>query len=118
MAYRSTPTARGTTAPSLKTMQRKIVRVTIKGRVQGVGFRAWTQIEASRLGISGWVRNRVSGDVEALFAGPKDTVEALCQACWRGPPQARVTDVDTELAGETELLLAGARPGFRQIATC
>ncbi len=98
-------------------MERKIVRVTIRGRVQGVGFRAWTQSEASRLGISGWVRNRLSGDVEALFAGPPDAVEALCAACWRGPPSARVTSVDTETAREAELLLAGARPGFRQIAT-
>lgn len=98
-------------------MERKIVRVTIKGRVQGVGFRAWTQIEASRLGISGWVRNRLNGDVEALFAGPPEAVAALCAACWRGPPQARVTEVDAAIASEAELSLAGARPGFRQIAT-
>jgi acylphosphatase len=98
-------------------MERKIVRVTIKGRVQGVGFRAWTEMEASARGISGWVRNRSNGDVEALFAGPEEAVEALCAACWRGPPQARVTEVDAEIAGEAELLLSGARSGFRQIAT-
>jgi acylphosphatase len=98
-------------------MERKIVRVTIKGRVQGVGFRAWTEMEASARGISGWVRNRVNGDVEALFAGPAEAVEALCAACWRGPPSARVTGVDAEIAGEAELSLSGARPGFRQVTT-
>jgi acylphosphatase len=98
-------------------MQRKIVRVTIKGRVQGVGFRAWTEMEASARGISGWVRNRLNGDVEALFAGPAEAVEALCAACWRGPPSARVTGVDAEIAGEAELSLSGARPGFRQVTT-
>jgi acylphosphatase len=98
-------------------MERKIVRVTIKGRVQGVGFRAWTEMEASARGISGWVRNRVNGDVEALFAGPAEAVEALCAACWRGPPSARVTGVDAEIAGEAELSPSGARPGFRQVTT-
>jgi acylphosphatase len=95
----------------------KIVRVTIKGRVQGVGYRAWTEMEASARGVSGWVRNRWNGDVEALFAGPEEAVEALCAACWRGPPSARVTGVDAEIAGEAELSLSGARSGFRQIAT-
>jgi acylphosphatase len=98
-------------------MERKIVRVTIRGRVQGVGFRAWTEMEASTRGISGWVRNRSNGDVEALFAGPPEAVAALCAACWRGPPQARVTEVNTGIASEEELSLAGTRPGFRQIAT-
>src|ERR1700751_1470522 len=98
-------------------MERKIVRVTIKGRVQGVGFRAWTEMEASARGISGWGRNRVNGDVEALFAGPAEAVEALCAACSRGPPSPRVTGVDAEIAGEAELSLSGARPGFRQVTT-
>ena len=46
-----------------------IVRVTISGRVQGVGYRAWTEMEATARGVRGWVRNRSNGDVEALFAG-------------------------------------------------
>ena len=99
------------------TKERRIVRVTIKGRVQGVGYRAWTQMEASARGVSGWVRNRLNGDVEALFAGPPDTVEALCAALSRGPSQSRVTKVDVEIAGEAELALSGAMSDFHQIAT-
>jgi acylphosphatase len=97
--------------------ERKIVRVIIKGRVQGVGYRAWTQMEASRLGISGWVRNRFNGDVEAVFAGSPDAVEALCAACSRGPSQSRVTKVFVEDAGEAELALPRAASGFHQFPT-
>ena len=98
-------------------MERKIVRVTIKGRVQGVGFRAWTEMEASARGISGWVRNRFNGDVEAVFAGPADAVEALCAACWHGPSQSRVTKVLIEDVSAEELALPGAASGFHQMPT-
>lgn len=100
-------------------MQRgqRIVRVTISGRVQGVGYRAWTELEASARGIAGWVRNRSNGDVEALFAGPRDAVEALCAACWRGPIHARVEKVEVEDASTAALAEPGAGTGFRQIAT-
>jgi acylphosphatase len=93
----------------------RIVRVTISGRVQGVGYRAWTQMEASARGIGGWVRNRLNGDVEALFAGPPDAVEGLCAACWRGPAHAQVDNVEVTQASEPALAELGA--GFRQIAT-
>ncbi len=99
------------------TRDRKIVRVIIKGRVQGVGYRAWTQMEAYRLGISGWVRNRFNGDVEAVFAGSPDAVEAICAACHRGPSQSRVTKVYVEEAGEAELVLAAPTSGFHQMPT-
>src|ERR1700730_11774925 len=61
-----------------------IVRVTIGGDVQGVGYRTWMEMEARAGGVRGWVRNRLNGDVEALFAGPPDAVEGLCRACARG----------------------------------
>ncbi|MCI0600748.1 MAG: acylphosphatase [Beijerinckiaceae bacterium] len=99
------------------TAKHRIVRVTIGGRVQGVGFRAWTQMEASSRGISGWVRNRVNGDVEALFAGPPDAVEELCEACWQGPLHARVRNVDVVEEGPAALAEMGANPGFHLIAT-
>jgi len=92
----------------------KIVRVTISGRVQGVGYRAWTEMEATVRGITGWVRNRSNGDVEALFAGPPDAIDALCAACWRGPSHARVDGVEVTHASAAE---PGAGAGFRQIAT-
>ena len=92
----------------------KIVRVTIGGYVQGVGYRAWMEMEARAGGVRGWVRNRLNGDVEALFAGPPEAIEALCAACWRGPVQARVDKVEVVEADSAAL---GPGAGFRQIAT-
>ncbi len=74
----------------------KAVRVLISGRVQGVWFRAWTKQQATALGLDGWVRNRREGDVEALFAGPDEAVEAMIAECANGPPHARVSAVSTE----------------------
>ena len=96
------------------TSEVKIVRVTIGGDVQGVGYRAWMEMAARALGVRGWVRNRLNGDVEALFAGPPDAVEALCAACWRGPAHARVDKVEVVEADPAAL---GPGAGFRQIAT-
>jgi acylphosphatase len=96
------------------TSETKIVRVTIGGDVQGVGYRAWMQMEARAGGVRGWVRNRLNGDVEALLAGPPDAVEALCAACWRGPAQARVDKVEV---AEADPVALGPGAGFRLIAT-
>jgi acylphosphatase len=68
----------------------KAVRVRIHGRVQGVCYRAWTVERARQLELAGWVRNRVDGSVEALFAGPGERVERMLDDCRRGPPAARV----------------------------
>ena len=87
----------------------RAVRVRIGGRVQGVWFRAWTAREATVRGLSGWVRNREDGTVEALFCGNPSNVEAMLAACRDGPPQARVTDIVTAPAGAPGL------PGFRQL---
>ena len=96
------------------TSETKFVRVTIGGDVQGVGYRAWMEMEARAGGVRGWVRNRLNGDVEALLAGPPDAVEALCAACWRGPAQARVEKVEVVDADPAAL---GPGAGFRQIPT-
>jgi acylphosphatase len=79
------------------------VRLRIEGRVQGVAYRAWTVEEAERRGLSGWVRNRRDGSVEALFHGPQALVDALVQLCHRGPPAARVSRVVVEPAREAPL---------------
>lgn len=84
------------------------VEVRITGRVQGVCFRAWTQAEAERHGISGWVRNETDGSVKALFVGPRHTVNAMLGRCRDGPPAARVSGVVTE-----EVAPAPAMSGFR-----
>jgi acylphosphatase len=76
------------------TEKRAIRRVMIRGRVQGVGFRAWTEYEAMRRALDGWARNRRDGSVEAVFAGPPDAVADMIEACRRGPPMSRVDAVE------------------------
>jgi len=73
-------------------------RLTISGRVQGVGFRYALADEARARRLSGWVRNRRDGTVEALIAGPEPEVEAMIAWARRGPPAARVADVKVEPA--------------------
>ena len=70
------------------------IRVRITGHVQGVGFRAWTEQRANALGLSGWVRNSENGEVEALFSGSQDAVNAMLAACQQGPRHARVERVE------------------------
>lgn len=69
-------------------------RVVVRGRVQGVGFRASCAHRAAAAGLRGWVRNRADGTVEAVFEGGVAAVEALVAWCAEGPPFARVTRVD------------------------
>lgn len=85
--------------------------VTIRGRVQGVGYRAWVEHQASARALEGWVRNRRDGSVEALFAGSEDVVAEIVTACRRGPSSARVADVAEHAANRD--LLALRRTGER-----
>jgi len=71
-------------------------RVVICGRVQGVGYRLSMREAADDLRITGWVRNRRDGTVEAVVQGDDDRVERIVAWCRRGPPAARVTTVTTE----------------------
>jgi acylphosphatase len=73
-------------------------RLTIRGRVQGVGFRYALADQARARKLSGWVRNRRDGSVEAIVAGPETDVEALIAWAHRGPPAARVSAVAVEPA--------------------
>jgi acylphosphatase len=70
------------------------VRIRIRGRVQGVWYRAWTVQEARKSGLSGWVRNRRDGSVEALFCGAEPAVRDMIANCRSGPPAARVDRID------------------------
>ncbi len=70
--------------------------VYITGRVQGVCFRAYTQEEAVRLGLRGWVRNLQDGRVEAAFEGPEEEVKEMIKWCHQGPSHARVTNVEAQ----------------------
>lgn len=89
---------------------RSVVRLLIKGRVQGVGYRDWTRAKAKALGLDGWVRNLASGEVEAVVAGPPAAVERLIVDCRTGPPSARVGDVEISEAEPPP-------PGFRRLPT-
>jgi acylphosphatase len=86
-----------------------IQHVTIKGRVQGVGYRAWLEYQAIASGLEGWVRNRRDGSVEAVFAGKAQAVAEMVALCRHGPPGARVEAVLNEPAKPDELGLR--RPG-------
>jgi len=70
--------------------------VKMSGRVQGVGFRYATFDEARARGLAGWVRNLDSGDVEAVFEGPRDAVEAMLRWCQEGPPGSFVHQVHVD----------------------
>jgi acylphosphatase len=78
-------------------------QVTIRGRVQGVGYRAWVEHRARTHDLEGWVRNLNDGSVEALFAGPTDVVAAMVERCRRGPSSARVNAV-TEHEADSDAL--------------
>lgn len=85
-------------------------RLRIYGRVQGVAYRAWTVATARSLGVSGWVRNRRDGSVEALVAGAGPDVAALIERCRHGPPAARVDRVEESDASPEAIDGFEARP--------
>lgn len=94
-----------------------VTHVSIRGRVQGVGYRAWTADEARRRGLEGWVRNRRDGSVEAVLSGAEDVVADMLAACRRGPSSARVDAVDASPAGEDMLGLRTASERFSLLPT-
>jgi acylphosphatase len=94
-----------------------IRRVTVIGRVQGVGYRAWVEHRAVAHDLEGWVRNRRDGSVEAVFAGPADVVSAMVASCRRGPSSARVDDLREEPADADALKLRRAGERFSVLPT-
>lgn len=83
-------------------MKTKLLR--IRGRVQGVFFRESMKTEAKRLGVTGWVRNRKDGSVEALVQGEAELVDAICEWAKKGPPSASVESCEvSDYSGETIL---------------
>src|SRR4051812_2533975 len=90
---------------------REIRHVTITGLVQGVGYRAWVEQQASARGLEGWVRNCRDGTVEALFAGPASVVSEMIASCRRGPLSALVEGVQEQ--GGTVQMLDWRRAGER-----
>jgi acylphosphatase len=96
----------------------RIIRhVSVRGRVQGVGYRAFVEHHALQRGLAGWVRNRRDGSVEAVFAGPAKSVEGMIEDCRFGPLPARVDTLDQRESSEEDL--KGRAPGelFSVLAT-
>ncbi|SPE25634.1 Acylphosphatase [Burkholderiales bacterium] len=91
------------------------VLVTVHGRVQGVGFRESMIAAAMALGVSGWVRNRIEGSVEAVLRGTPQARQALLRWSQRGPAAARVERVEVRPASAQESELV--RDGFRRLET-
>lgn len=98
-------------------MNKAILHVTIRGRVQGIGYRAWVEQQATASRLEGWVRNRRDGSVEAVFAGPAKAVAEMIALCRHGPPSARIEAVFNEAAGPELLNLRPAGEGFSVLPT-
>jgi acylphosphatase len=96
---------------------RAILHVTIRGRVQGVGYRAWVEYQAKASKLEGWVRNRRDGSVEALFAGAPKVAAEMVALCRHGPPSARVEAVLNEAGREDELSLRLPGEAFSVLPT-
>ncbi|MDQ5986950.1 MAG: Acylphosphatase [Syntrophus sp. SKADARSKE-3] len=86
----------------------KRLHVVISGRVQGVNFRAYTKRTAVSLGLTGWVKNLASGQVESVFEGPDQAVGSMLAWCHEGPPLSRVDHVYSR-----EEPFTGSFPDFR-----
>jgi acylphosphatase len=92
-------------------MEHVAFHLRITGKVQGVWYRGWTEDTARELGLTGWVRNRKDGSVEAVVAGPPDAVETMISRCHVGPPAAAVSAVDSKPAPLPDMV------GFEQRST-
>ena len=92
-------------------MMRKAIQLLIAGRVQGVGYRAWTKRTAESLGLFGWVRNLTDGRVEIHAEGDAEALKALTAACKQGPSYAEVLHVQIAERPDWNLI------EFEQVAT-
>ncbi len=82
-------------------MAQKRVQLIVRGRVTGVYFRAASQREAKRLGITGWVKNRNDGSIELMAEGDEDTIKEIVAWAHHGPSAARVDGVEVRWRGYT-----------------
>jgi acylphosphatase len=80
-------------------------RLLIRGKVQGVFYRGWSERNARALGLDGWVRNLSSGEVELVVSGPEEALNELVRRCWRGPSSAEVEDI--EVSDTDEMISKG-----------
>lgn len=90
------PADKEATSPSAPPPRVVCFQARVSGRVQGVGFRYWTEDVAQSLGVCGWVRNCDNGDVEVEAEGPRDVLEEFLRRLHEGPVLARVRDIGVE----------------------
>ena len=98
----------------MQAVSERAVRATVRGRVQGVGFRQMTRRRARRLGVMGWVRNAEDGSVLVHAEGPEDAVEGLVEFLGRGPRGAAVEDLAVEsvkVEGHEQFAIRGVSAG-------
>lgn len=96
----------------------RVVRhVVVRGRVQGIGFRAWTERRALARGLQGWARNRRDGSVEAVFSGPPASVDAMVRDLHKGPPLANVEHVEERPSDALELAARRSGEPFSLLPT-
>lgn len=86
-------------------MKLHTVKIRVFGRVQGVFFRYYTQVEAQRLSLKGWVRNCRDGSVETLLHGPEDDIQAMIRWLRQGPESAQVKELVVDDENEEQILL-------------
>src|SRR5262249_33481615 len=103
--------------PWIEDVSNAILHVTIRGRVHGVGYRAWVEDRARASRLEGWVRNRRDGSVEAVFAGPASVVAEMIAHCRHGPPSARVEAVLNQPTGPELLKMRPAGEAFSVLPT-
>lgn len=94
-----------------------IRHIIVRGKVQGVGYRAWLVGEAEARGLGGWARNRKDGTVEAVLSGSDEAVAALVAKCQHGPGMARVSGIGNQPASEDMLRLRAAGEKFSVLPT-
>lgn len=94
-----------------------IRHVNVRGRVQGVGFRAFVEHHARQRNLQGWVRNRRDGSVEAVLAGPRDSVEGMIKAMGIGPLSGQVAALDQREGTDDELTLGRPADVFSVLPT-
>jgi acylphosphatase len=96
---------------------RKLVHLIVKGKVQGVGYRAFVELQAELLDLEGWVRNRRDGTVEVVAAGDSHKIEKFIKECSKGPPASRVAAIHESEATEEMLTMRNAGEKFSFLPT-
>lgn len=95
----------------------KIIHLSITGRVQGVGYRAFLEREAKARGLKGWVRNRRDGSVEAVVAGEANAIEELVSVCHEGPSASNVGGIERQEGTREQLALRDGGEKFAVLPT-